>query len=141
MIDRADRVAPEAGHVAERSPLAELALLADDARQPLQLVRHAIVAFDDVVEHLRDAAGRPLPIEGRRTLSSPRFRPFSAPRIITIASCGTLVRSTTCMVTATPLVSATLDLPRGGSYSGGLDPIPAQAAGIVMRNPTLSVAS
>ena len=64
-IHRADRISPEAGDVTERAALAELAFLADDARKLLELVRHALVALDDVVEHVGDASQRAWPVRGK----------------------------------------------------------------------------
>src|SRR6266545_768556 len=52
LIDRVDRIAPEAGQVAHAAALPEFALLADDAREPLQLLRHPFVALDNIVEHI-----------------------------------------------------------------------------------------
>src|SRR5207247_6575174 len=62
LIPCVDRVTPEARDVAERSAFAEPSFLADDATQALQLSRHAFVAFDDVVEHIRDASQCPRPV-------------------------------------------------------------------------------
>ena len=63
LVDRVDRVAPEAGDVAERAALAELSLLADDVRQALELVRHPLVALDDLVERVGDASGHAGPFD------------------------------------------------------------------------------
>ena len=49
-IDRADRRFPAAGRAAHTAALVDLAFLADHARQPLELERQLLVAFDDVVE-------------------------------------------------------------------------------------------
>ena len=65
LVDRIDRRRPEAGHVAEAAALAELALLADDRRQALELLRHSLVALDDVVEHVGDASEHAVPFGGQ----------------------------------------------------------------------------
>jgi len=52
LVDGIDRRRPEAGDVAQAPALAELALLADDRRQALELLRHALVALDDIVEDI-----------------------------------------------------------------------------------------
>jgi len=60
-IDGVDRIAPEAGDIAQRSALPELPFLADDAAQAPQLMRHALVAYDHFVERVGHAAGNAIP--------------------------------------------------------------------------------
>ena len=55
--------APEAGDVAERGALFELAFLADDAREARQLLLLARVELDHVVEGVGDLAAKAWPIE------------------------------------------------------------------------------
>ena len=54
---------PGAAHVAERGPLAELALLADDAAEAGQLLGHPLVQLDDLVEGVGHLAGDAGPVE------------------------------------------------------------------------------
>ena len=98
-VDGVDRVAPEAGDVAQSGPPRELAFLADDPRQSGELLRHSIVALDDVVEGIGDASEQsPGHSTGRRTLASPRLSAFSALRMTAISSVDTLVRSSRGML-------------------------------------------
>ena len=56
-VDRALHLAPGAGRQAELHPLAGLAFAADDLADLLQLLGHALVGGDDVVEGVGDLAG------------------------------------------------------------------------------------
>jgi hypothetical protein len=63
LVYRVDGIGPGAADVAERRPLRDLALLADDPAQAVQLTSHPLIQFDDFVKrigHLACDAG-PLP--------------------------------------------------------------------------------
>ena len=57
-VDRLDAVAPDLVGPLERDALGELALLADDAADPLELGAERLVGADDLVEPVGDLAGR-----------------------------------------------------------------------------------
>ena len=65
---------PGAADVAERGALVDLALLADDPAQAVQLLRHALVQLDDIVEGVGHFAGSAGPIQRQ---ADARNRPFS----------------------------------------------------------------
>ena len=56
-------VFPRAADGAERGALVDLALLADDPADPLQLVGHPLVELDHLVEGVGDLAGDARPVE------------------------------------------------------------------------------
>ena len=64
-VDGFDRVAPEAGDVAQRGALLELAFLADHAAEARQLLLLARVELDHVVEGVGDLAPQTRPVEGQ----------------------------------------------------------------------------
>ena len=61
-VDRFGRIAPEAGGIGQLRPFLELALLADDARQAGQFLRHAHVLADHLVEGVGDLAEGARPV-------------------------------------------------------------------------------
>ena len=73
-----DRVAPEAGDIAQRRALLELALLADHAAQARQLLPVAGVELDHVVEGVGHLACHPGQSSGSLAVSSPRRTARSA---------------------------------------------------------------
>jgi hypothetical protein len=66
VVDGLDAEAPRAARVAQRRALLELALLADDLADAVELVRHTLVELDDLVEGVDD-----LPGEARIPLGHP----------------------------------------------------------------------
>ena len=57
LVDGVDRIAPEAGDVAERSPLRKLAFLADHVREALQLVGGVVILIGVRIATRRTSAG------------------------------------------------------------------------------------
>src|SRR6185295_11661109 len=62
-VDRIDRVAPEPRDIAQRPAPPELAFLADDTAQSRELLRHALVALDDIIEYVGHSAGGTDPVD------------------------------------------------------------------------------
>src|SRR5262249_56178103 len=62
-IDAPDRGCPGAAELAEVRALVELALLADDPGEALELARHLLVDLEDIVQRVGDAASDPGPLD------------------------------------------------------------------------------
>ena len=73
VVDRADARFPAAGGVADMAALADAAVLADDAAQPLELARQLVVELDDLVEGLGDLGIQPVIVVGEadRKIAAP----------------------------------------------------------------------
>ena len=62
LVDRVDRAAPKAAHIADRTALFHLPLLADYDGKVRELIGHALIEVDDVVQRFRDLARQTGPV-------------------------------------------------------------------------------
>ena len=72
LVDGADGGFPAAARILDPAALGDLAFLADDLGEPLELLGHLLVERDDFVEEAGDLAVDAVDFFGRRTLKSRR---------------------------------------------------------------------
>ena len=73
LVHRVDGLGLGAGDVAQGRPLGDFTFFADDAAEPIKFVGHPFVQFDDVVEGVGNASGKPGPVGREPDRKIPAF--------------------------------------------------------------------